>query len=267
MTGGVTPCGRIYVGMVTHKRLRPREHSLRYRVFSLLLDVDRIDEAAAGRRYFSRNRWNLVAFFDRDHGAGDGRPVGTHCRELLARAGIDVGGGRIWLLCYPRVLGYVFNPLSVYYAHDEGGALRGIVYEVSNTFGERRSYVIPVRDPGQRVIDQSCAKEMYVSPFAAVRGRYGFRVVPPGDDIVLAVTFRDAEGPLIKTMFKADARPFSDRGLLQVLAAMPLMTLKVIAAIHLEAAKLWWKGVPVVQRLRSPRYAVSTTSTNRRALP
>jgi hypothetical protein len=259
------PGSLIYVGEVVHKRLRPRHHSLSYGVFSFLLDVDRIDELAASTRLFSHNHFNLVSFHDRDHGAGDGKPVGTHVREVLASAGIATGGGKVLLLCYPRVLGYVFNPLSVYYAYDAGGALTALVYEVNNTFGERTSYVVPAGTGTDGVYAQACNKVMFVSPFASGRGRYGFRVTAPGDDLLLAVLFRDADGPLIKTHFKGAAVSFTDGRIARLALRFPLMTLKVMAGIHLEALKLWLKGVPLVKGHTSPRYAVAIDTPNRKA--
>jgi DUF1365 family protein len=257
--------GRLYAGWVVHRRLRPRAHVLRYRVYSLLLDVDRIDEAARALRLFSRNRFNLVSFHDRDHGPGDRRDIALHAREVLAEAGLAYAGARIQLLCYPRVLGFVFNPLSVYYCHDAGGALAALIYEVDNTFGERKSYVLPAGPARGSVHAHECAKELYVSPFAPGQGRYGFRVTMPGDELVVGVSLRDAKGPLIGTHFKARARPLTDAAILAAAARVPLLTLKVVAAIHLEALKLWWKGVPLTVRHTSPRYSIAgrrTTSEN-----
>ena len=189
--------GRVYTGNVVHKRIRPRPHALSYRVFSLLLDVDKIDELAGALRTFSRNRFNLLSFHDRDHGSGDGTPAGVQARSVLAKAGIGLEGGRILLLAYPRVLGYVFNPLSVYYAFAAGGELVALIYEVNNTFGERRSYVVRAGDCQGRVHAQSAKKQMYVSPFASGSGRYGFRVTVPGETLLVGVQLHDEDGPLI----------------------------------------------------------------------
>lgn len=254
------PDGALYVGRVTHHRLRPRPHSLSYRVFAMLLDLDRLDALDRRLRLFSRGGFNLFAFHDRDHGPGDGTPFAVHLRAVLAAAGHDVAGGRLLLLCYPRVLGYVFNPLSVVYAYDSAGRLAAVVYEVNNTVGERTSYVVGIDDPAAAVHAQACAKEMYVSPFTAARGEYGFRLTEPGDDLVLAVTLRDSEGALLKTLFCGHRAPLDDWALARLALTRPLMTLKVIAAIHLEALRLWLKGVPVVRRHVSPRYSVSAAA-------
>ena len=169
----------LYQGTVVHKRLTPRPHGFSYRVFSLCLDVDEIDTVARQCRLFSRNRANLLSFHDADHGAGDGQCVGDHVRAALTNGGLAAWGARIQLLCYPRILGFVFNPLSVYFCHDAEGRLGAIVYEVSNTFRERTSYMIPVESGTDGVVQQRCDKEMSVSPFTAHRGHYGFHVRPP----------------------------------------------------------------------------------------
>ncbi len=259
------PAGRLYTGDVVHKRLRPRVHALRYRVFSMLLDVDRIDEVAAGLRFFSRNCFNLLSFYDRDHGLGDGTSVADQARSVLAKAGISCQGGRILLLAYPRVFGYVFNPLSVYYAFDAAGQLAALIYEVNNTFGQRTSYVVRAGAPDGRVFAHAARKQMSVSPFAEQSGRYSFRVTVPGDTLLLAVLLRDTEGPLIKTHFKAEARPLSDGVIARLLLGLPVMTVKVMAAIHYEAAKLWWKGVPLAKWQRSPAYSVSTAEAGKKS--
>ncbi len=248
----------LYEGTVVHVRLRPRAHRLSYRVFSLLVDVDRIDEAFAGCRLISHNRFNLFSLHDRDHGAGDGTPLGHHARLLLRDAGIDIEpGGFIQLLAYPRILGSVFNPISVYYARRADGGLVGLIYEVNNTFGERRSYVIAAGTPSSGTYAQACAKELHVSPFAPTAGRYGFRVTAPGDTLLLAVQFHDAAGALIRTHFKAQAAPLTDKALRRLTWRFPLLTVKVVGAIHFEALKLWLKGTPVVRHLRSSRYSVT----------
>ena len=155
----------IFAGHVVHKRLTPKQHGFAYKVFSLCLDVDEIDLLSSELRLFSRNRRNLLSFYDADHGAGDGTPVAEHIRKTLAVAGLGQTTHRIKLLCYPRVLGFVFNPLSVYFCYADGERLAAIVYEVSNTFHERVSYVIPVDHSAGAVVRQVCAKEMDVSPF------------------------------------------------------------------------------------------------------
>jgi uncharacterized protein len=247
----------IYAGTVVHNRLRPKRHGLSYGVYSLLLDVDRLNQIADASRLFSINRFNVLSFYDRDHGPGDGTAVADHARELLTTAGFAPKGFKILLLSYPRVLGYVFNPLSVYYAIDPNGALVALIYEVNNTWGERHSYVVAAGREHLGTFAQSADKDLLVSPFAEARGRYGFRVTIPGQSLLVGVQLYDSAGALLRTHFKGAAEPWSDRRLIGLLVRYPLLTLKIISAIHVEAFKLWWKGVPVTGGATSPGYSVS----------
>ncbi len=250
----------IYTGRVIHKRLRPKQHALSYGVFYLLLDLEKLDTTAGRLRLFSRNSFNIFSFYDRDHGPGDGTPVLDIARRCLVDTGRPYEGRRISMLTYPRIFGYVFNPLSVFYVYAPGGALETAIYEVSNTFGERKSYVVPVGDDQGGVFAQACKKTMYVSPFASGRGGYSFRLKDPGDDALVSVNFSDSDGPLIKTHFRGQRKALDDRALLHLVWSYPLLTFKVIAAIHLEAAKLWLKGVPLSARHVSPRYSIAPAS-------
>ena len=256
---------RIFAGTVVHKRLVPRPHAFAYRVFALCLDVDEIDRLDREMRLFSRGRFNVIGFVDRDYAAGDGATVASHARRVLDDAGLGTFGVRISLLSYPRILGYVFNPLSVYFCRDGDGRLGAIVYEVTNTFRERRSYVIPVGDnegcgEAGDVVAQSCDKAMAVSPFTSGDAEYGFHVLPPQDRVVVGVAVRQGGRPVLKTHFSGTCLPFTDTQIARLMVSHPLLTLKVVAAIHLEAAKLWWKGVPLVPRQAAPSYAVSVVT-------
>jgi DUF1365 family protein len=208
----------------------------------LLLDLDEIDEIAAQLAVFSRNRFNLFSFYDADHGSGTGR-LRTHLEHHLAEAGIDIGGGSIRLLAMPRLLGYVFNPLSVFFCHRRDGSLAALLYEVHNTFGERHSYLIGVPSSGADPIKQQCNKRFHVSPFLAMNMRYDFTVVQPGRQTAIAVRGSDAAGTIIVATLSGTRRPLSDRQLLRVFATYPLATLKVTLGIHWEALRLWLKGI------------------------
>lgn len=237
----------LYLGGVMHQRLRPRRHRLEQRAFWLLLDLSELDELDRRLRWFSRNRWNLFAFFDRDHGDGSERPLRGQVEARLAAVGVDLAGGAIRLLTMPRLLGYVFNPISVYYCHRADGRLAAVSYEVTSTFGERHCYDLPVADDGgeDAVFRQSCAKALYVSPFLEMEMRYRFRGGTPAERVALTIGCDDAKGPLLTASLWGRRRPLADRALVQAALTFPLVTLKVVAAIHWEALILWLKGVPV----------------------
>jgi DUF1365 family protein len=238
----------LYLGEVVHKRVSPVRHRLRYRVFNLFADVDELPEIGKQFRFFSYNSFNLLSLGDRNHGAGDGTPIATHIRKIAKTA---LGGRnitRIFMFCYPRVLGYVFNPLTVYYCYDQAERLVLMIYEVNNTFGERNTYVIPVEGG----YHQSCCKIFYVSPFNRVEGHYGFRFVPPGRELTLGVSLRTADGPCLNAYFSGVRQPLTDSALLQSFLSLPLLTVKVMSAIHWEALKLRLKGLKLKPRPAPP---------------
>jgi DUF1365 family protein len=253
----------IYAGSVVHRRFWPKRHRLRYRCFWLLLDLDEVDEIAKSSWLFGHNRCRVYSFRDRDHGDGLEKPLRPLVEQRLADAGIDIAGGAIRLLCMPRVLGYGFNPLSIYFCHHADGRLLATIYEVSNTFGERHSYLIPV-DPENSLageIRQAAEKAFYVSPFLDQELTYHFRLERPGARIRVAVEARSGEGLVLNASLSGERRPLDDAGLARLLATHPLLTLKVITAIHWEALRLIAKRIGMRPRPPPPHVPVTTIST------
>jgi DUF1365 family protein len=265
------PASAIYVGEVSHTRLRPRRHALRYRIFMLLLDLDELPALNRRLRWFSLGRFNLTSFLDRDHGDGSDTPLRRQIERHLDAAGLSIAGGPIRLLCLPRVLGYVFNPLSVYFCYAQGERagdqhaaplLKAILYEVSSTFGERHSYLMPAEPDLNGVVRQKAAKRLHVSPFMDMDLDYRFRILPPdgaGTSASLDVTIGtlDREGLLLHARFAAERRSLDDAGLLRAWFAHPLLTLKVIAGIHWEAIRLIAKGLRLKSGSKAPAEPVS----------
>ncbi len=250
----------LYCGTVVHRRLKPRRHRLAYRVFYLLADLDELPMLARSLRLFSYNRRNLFSFHDRDHGTGDGFPLRSHVERHLVAAGITPDGGAIRLLSLPRILGYMFNPLSVYFCHRRDDTLCALLYEVNNTFGERHSYLIPVDEADGATIRQRCAKRFYVSPFIEMAMTYHFRIVPPGPSIGIAIREEDAAGALLQASFAGRRVALSDAALASAFLRYPLLSLKVIGGIHWEALRLWLKGVPLQARPSPPLHPVTIVS-------
>ena len=241
----------LYRGRVMHRRLRPKRHRLAYRLTMVLLDLDELETLDRQLRLFSLERWNLFSFRQRDHGDGSAAPLRHQIERLLEQAGIATTDLHVQLLTMPRMLGFAFNPISIYFCTRVDGGLAAIVYEVSNTFGQRHSYLLEVDQTSGAAIHQIAPKRLHVSPFMAMDQHYSFRVMPPGERLAVAITSRDGQGPLLCAVLEASRQPLSDAALLRTFAAMPLMTFKVVAAIGWEALKLWLKRVPV-HRLPPP---------------
>ena len=240
----------LYVGRVMHHRLAPIRHRFVYRVLYLLLDIDRLADLDRRLRLLSVDRPNLYSFWASDHGPRDGGPLRPWVDSHLADNDLDISGGRRFVLCMPRVLGYVFNPLSIYYCYDAGRHLRAIVYEVRNTFGEQHVYVLPA-GPAQRSegsVRHGCAKAFYVSPFIEMRARYRFRIAPPGARLSVSIREQGEAGARLFASLTGERRPLTDWQLARGALSHPLATRKVIAGIYWEAFRLWLKSAPLASR-------------------
>ncbi|WP_245577402.1 DUF1365 domain-containing protein [Nisaea denitrificans] len=259
-TGPATPAEScLYRGVVTHARLIPFRHRFVYRVFSMLLDLEEVDALAGKLKLFSHNRFNLFSFFDRDHASRDGMSALEWVRQQLRSAGYEAHEGKILVHCFPRILGYVFNPLSIYFCHHKSGHLQAILYEVKNTFGQQHCYLIPV-EPSQGdggTVRQSCDKSFYVSPFMDMTATYRFRLKEPGDKLSILIRQETPEGETLVATHTGTREAMTDRALLKVALLYPLLTAKVVAGIHWEALKLWIKGAVFHKRPETPGEPVS----------
>lgn len=242
----------ILSGTVMHRRLRPVAHRFAYRVFFLRLDLAQLE--ASENRFFSLNRFNLASFHFRDHGARDGTHPLPWIREVLAREGLLVADGEVWLHCFPRVLGYAFNPVSFWFCHSRDGELRAVLAEVNNTFGERHCYL--VAHPDGRPIEDGQAlgvrKAFHVSPFFPVAGDYTFRFGTAGGARISRIDYRDEVGPVLLTSVSGVPQPLTAGRVLRAVAARPLMTLGVMARIHWHALRLWARRVPFFHKPAPP---------------
>lgn len=237
----------LYRGSVMHRRLRPTSHRFRYRAFWLLLDLDELPTLPLRLRLFSHNHFNLFALYDSDHGDGSATPLRAQIEQYLGQAGIDLAGGPIQLFCMPRTLGYSFNPLSLYFCYRDSGQLAAIVYQVHNSFGERHAYVAKA-DAGDASIRHDCNKAFHVSPFMVMNQTYHFRLNLPDDHFALGISASEDGATMLSACLAASRQPLNDRTLLRSFLRIPLVTTKVILAIHWEAARLWLKGMRIHER-------------------
>lgn len=239
----------LYRGEVMHRRLRPFGHRFVYRVFSLLLDLDAIPALGRRLRLFAHNGRGLFAFHDRDHGARDGSPLRPWVEARLRDHGIDGAIAKIYVHCFPRLLGYVFNPISIYWCYGGDGALRAVLCEVKNTFGDQHAYVLrPPDGAAPAPLRARCDKAMYVSPFIDAAGEYRFRFDAPEGRLKLVIVEADGQGDLLVASHTGERRPLTDAALLAAFLVYPVVTAKIMAGIHWEALKLWLKGARIVPR-------------------
>ena len=235
--------GHLYTARVMHRRLVAPFYRFVYRVFYLLLDIDRIDQATRGLRLFSHNRWNLLAFHDRDHGAQEPGSLRSWAEGILLGARIDLAGGRIRLLCMPRLLGYAFNPISLWYCEHADGRLRAVIAEVRNTFGEKHCCLLASGGaPMPYMKPYETEKCFHVSPFFDLVGRYRFTLSEPAEQLRVLIHETREGTQILDANLACERRALSDGNVLKQVLMMPLMTLKVVAGIHWEALKIWLRG-------------------------
>lgn len=247
----------LYVGEVVHRRVQTIDHRLGYRVFMLLLDLDEIETVQPALRLLSPGRFGLMSWRAADFGDRSGRPLREQVEGHLMAAGVDIAGGPIRLLTMPRILGYGFNPISVYFCHRPDGDLAALLYEVTNTFNERHSYLVAVPAEASSPIRQTAEKAFFVSPFMDMGLTYDFTVRPPGEAVSVVVAVRRGETPILTASFAGRRRPLTDAALLRAFLSHPLLTWKVTAGIHWEALKGILKGARYRHRGAPPKHPVT----------
>ena len=237
----------IYNGTVIHKRFKPKIHYFKYKVFSLLLDLSELEHLSKKIKFFSLNKFNLLSFYEKDHGNRDGSSLVSWVKKNLEDNNINSEKVKIKLLCYPRILGYVFNPLSVFYIYNENEKLVSILYEVKNTFGEQHTYIFKV-DSDQNLYQHNCSKKFHVSPFIEMNCKYFFRLLKPGEKISVIIDQYQTDEKILYASQDGQRVDFNTKELIKSYLKHPLMTFKIISAIHFEAFKLWIKGIKFIKK-------------------
>ena len=236
----------IYNGTVIHKRFKPKLHFFKYKVFSLLIDLSDLNILNRNISFFSYNRFNLISFFDKDHGDRDGKSLIEWVKKNLKANKIEHENIKIKLLCYPRILGYVFNPLSVFYVYDNKEELISILYEVKNTFGEQHTYIFKVEN--NNLLQHHCEKKFHVSPFIEMNCNYFFRILKPSEKISVIIDQYQLNEKILYASQDGTRTDFTSSELIKSYLKHPLMTFKIILAIHFEAFKLWTKGIKFIKK-------------------
>ena len=237
----------IYNGKVIHKRFKPKEHFFKYNVFSLFIDLSELDQLNDSLNFFSLNKFNLISFYEKDHGDRDGSSLMEWVKNNLSVNKISTDNIRVKLLCYPRILGYVFNPLSIFFVYDKNENLISILYEVKNTFGEQHTYVFKV-ESDNKLIQNNCSKKFHVSPFIEMDCNYFFRILYPGEKLSVVIDQYDQEGKILFASQDGERCNLTSKNLMKSYLKHPLMTFKIISAIHFEAFKLWIKGIRFIKK-------------------
>ena len=245
-------------GVVQHKRIKPAANGFTYANYFLMLPLRAMHAAQANASGgLAHNRAAAISFFDADHGDGRGNSI-SWIDELLAAEGITDATGELWLHTYPRVLGYTFKPVSFWYCHAQDSSLRAIVVEVNNTFGERHCYLLDRPAYGKELMAD---KVFHVSPFCTLEGNYRFRFMRSSaggvEKTVARIDYDDASGPLIETSVSGTLEPVTRASLRKALWRYPAMTFGVVARIHYQAVKLWFKRVPFVPKPKPPEHFVT----------
>ena len=237
----------IYNGQVIHKRFKPKVHSFRYDVFSLLIDLSELETLDKQVNFFSYNKFNWISFYDKDHGDRDGSSLINWVQRNLKKNNISTENIKIKILCYPRIFGFVFNPLSVFYVYNSNENLISILYEVKNTFGEQHTYIFRIKKDAN-LIQNNCSKKFHVSPFIHMNCDYFFRLLKPGNKISVVIDQYENKNKILYASQDGIRTDFNTKHLIKSFLNHPLMTFKIIIAIHYEAFKLWSKGIKFIKK-------------------
>ena len=237
----------IYNGQVIHKRFKPKVHYFKYKVFSLLIDLSELETLDKKVNFFSFNKFNLISFHEKDHGERNGSSLKLWVYQHLKKNNIQTNDIKIKILCYPRIFGFVFNPLSVFYVYNFKDQLISILYEVKNTFGEQHTYIFKVTKDSN-LIQNNCSKKFHVSPFIEMNCTYFFRLLKPGNKISVVIDQYDNEDKILYASQDGFRSDFDTKHLIISYLKHPIMTFKIILAIHFEAFKLWAKGIKFVKK-------------------
>ena len=230
----------IYAGLITHKRFKPKKHFFTYKTFSLLINLNEIEDLEKKIKIFSYNKFNILSFYNIDHGPRDGSSLIKWAKKILSKTKINIEGGSIKLLCFPRFFGYVFNPLSIFYCYDKNSKLRAVLYEVKNTFNEQHTYIFKIKN--NEKIEQKCKKKFYVSPFMDMETYYNFKLLNPKEKLSIFIRQTNGVETILTATQTGDKKEFSFKQLVINFFKYPLMTIKIISSIHYEAFFLWKKG-------------------------
>lgn len=246
----------IIVGSVMHERLRPRKHRFTYPVFCLRVDIAKLD--ALNNFWFGVDRWRFMGLRRKDFGPRDGSCLLTWVRSILANAGLP-HDGQVQLQTFPRLLGYGFNPVSFWYCHDRHGALRSVLAEVNNTFGERHLYLLQAEGAAEitRHTTLECRKVFHVSPFCQVQGHYQFTFRDGHSTRFAGIDYFDEEALLMRTCISGKVLAYTSANVRKVFFRQPLLTLGVVARIHWQALQLWLRKVPFYRKPAPPSDSLS----------
>jgi DUF1365 family protein len=248
----------LFTGRVAHVRHVAPKTKFTYRIWMVALDLDRLDEIAGASRLFRRRRFAAVSLHEADHGPRDGSPLRPWVTAQLQAAGLGEAAARIHFVCIPRVLGFAFNPIAFFFCHDAAGRLRAVLHQVKNTFGDQHTYLLPVAEAEAGTqIRQSVGKRLHVSPFFDMAGGYRFSFAAPdftadATDFTLAIRYGTQKEQRLTASMQLHGAKLTDGALMRVIAAMPLMPIKVVAAIHAQAIRLWWRGARFHRAPKAP---------------